>query len=103
VNIQSHVSAILFHGLSSLLVALSLRLVRAESLIHALKVGQASIHKCLSVIGKLFVLSRRRGNGRVNFLSEDGEAFVAGAGAQYEEAGRNPLEEMTLAIPAIVA
>ena len=44
VNIQSNVSAILFHGLSSLLVALSLRLVRAESSIHVLKVGQASIH-----------------------------------------------------------
>jgi hypothetical protein len=44
VNVQPYVSAILFHGLSSLLVALCLRLLRAESLIHALKVGQASIH-----------------------------------------------------------
>jgi len=39
--------------------------------------------------------------GRVFFLSEDGETFVAREGAAYEEVGRNPLEEMTLASPAI--
>ena len=39
--------------------------------------------------------------GHVFFLSEDGETFVARAGSSYEEVGRNPLEEMTLASPAI--
>jgi outer membrane protein assembly factor BamB len=39
--------------------------------------------------------------GHVFFLSEDGETFVARDGAAYEEVGRNPLEEMTLASPAV--
>jgi len=39
--------------------------------------------------------------GNVFFLSEDGETFVAKEGAAYEEVGRNPLDEMTLASPAI--
>ncbi len=39
--------------------------------------------------------------GNVFFLSEDGDTFVAKDGAAYEEVGRNPLEEMTLASPAI--
>ena len=39
--------------------------------------------------------------GHVFFLSEDGETFVAKDGAAYEEVGRNPLEEMTLASPAV--
>ncbi len=39
--------------------------------------------------------------GQVFFLSEDGETFVARDGATYEEVGRNPLEEMTLASPAV--
>ena len=39
--------------------------------------------------------------GNVFFLSEDGETFVAKEGPAYEELGRNPLEEMTLASPAV--
>ncbi len=39
--------------------------------------------------------------GHVFFLSEDGETFVVKDGDAYEEVGRNPLEEMTLASPAI--
>jgi outer membrane protein assembly factor BamB len=41
--------------------------------------------------------------GHVFFLSEDGETFVARDGAAYEEVGRNPLDEMTLASPAIAS
>jgi outer membrane protein assembly factor BamB len=37
----------------------------------------------------------------VFFLSEDGETFVVKEGASYEEVARNPLEEMTLASPAV--
>jgi outer membrane protein assembly factor BamB len=40
-------------------------------------------------------------DGHVFFLSEDGDTFVAKEGGAYEEVGRNPLEEMTLASPAI--
>jgi len=38
---------------------------------------------------------------RIFFLSEDGETFVAKDGAEYQEVGRNGLDEMTLASPAI--
>jgi outer membrane protein assembly factor BamB len=37
----------------------------------------------------------------VFFLSEDGVTFVAKEGAEYVEVGRNPLDEMTLASPAV--
>jgi outer membrane protein assembly factor BamB len=39
--------------------------------------------------------------GNVFFLSEDGETFVVREGSSYEEVARNPLEEMTLASPAV--
>jgi outer membrane protein assembly factor BamB len=39
--------------------------------------------------------------GHVFFLSEDGETFVAKDAAAYEEVGRNALEEMSFASPAI--
>jgi outer membrane protein assembly factor BamB len=51
--------------------------------------------------GFTFSSSRWAYGGHVFFLSEDGETFVAKEGAAYEEVGRNPLEEMTLASPAI--
>jgi len=38
---------------------------------------------------------------RIFFLSEDGETFVAKDGAEYQEVGRNGLDEMTLASPAV--
>jgi outer membrane protein assembly factor BamB len=39
--------------------------------------------------------------GHVFFLSEDGDTFVAKEGPSYVEVGRNSLQEMTLASPAI--
>jgi outer membrane protein assembly factor BamB len=39
--------------------------------------------------------------GKVFCLSEDGETFVVQAGAEFKVLGRNPLEEMTLATPAL--
>ncbi|MGQ0737366.1 MAG: outer membrane protein assembly factor BamB family protein [Acidobacteriota bacterium] len=40
-------------------------------------------------------------NGKVFLLSEDGDTFVVKAGPHYELLGRNALNEMTLATPAI--
>ena len=40
-------------------------------------------------------------NGKVFALSEDGETFVIQAGPQYKLLGRNSLNEMALASPAV--
>jgi outer membrane protein assembly factor BamB len=42
-------------------------------------------------------------NGKVFLLSEDGETFVVQAGPTYKLLGRNVLDEMTLATPAVAA
>jgi outer membrane protein assembly factor BamB len=41
-------------------------------------------------------------NGRVFLLSEDGDTFVVKAGSEFEILGKNSLDEMTMATPAIV-
>ncbi len=41
--------------------------------------------------------------GNVFFLSEDGDTFVVNEGPSYVEAGRNSLQEMTLASPAVAS
>jgi outer membrane protein assembly factor BamB len=41
-------------------------------------------------------------NGRIFLLSEDGDTFVVQAGAEFKLLGRNTLNEMSLATPAIV-
>jgi hypothetical protein len=40
-------------------------------------------------------------NGKVFVLSEDGDTFVIQAGPQYRLLGRNSLNEMSLASPAV--
>jgi outer membrane protein assembly factor BamB len=40
-------------------------------------------------------------NGRVFALSEDGDTYVIDAGPEFRVLGRNPLDEMTLATPAV--
>ena len=40
-------------------------------------------------------------NGKIFLMSEDGDTFVVQAGEQYRLLGRNSLDEMTLATPAI--
>jgi outer membrane protein assembly factor BamB len=40
-------------------------------------------------------------NGKIFLLSEDGDTFVVQAGPEYKLVGKNPLNEMTLATPAI--
>ncbi len=39
-------------------------------------------------------------NGKLFFLSEDGDTFVVKAGAEFKVLGRNPLNEMCMATPA---
>jgi outer membrane protein assembly factor BamB len=40
-------------------------------------------------------------NGKIFAVSEDGDTFVMQAGAEFKLLGRNPLDEMTLASPAV--
>jgi hypothetical protein len=42
-------------------------------------------------------------DGKVFFLSEDGDTFVAREGRAYEEIGKNSLGEMTLASVAVAS
>jgi outer membrane protein assembly factor BamB len=51
--------------------------------------------------GHTFASSPWAYNGKVFFLSEDGDTFVARPGESYEELGMNSLGEMCLASPAI--
>ena len=41
-------------------------------------------------------------NGKIFMLSEDGDTFVIQAGPEYKLLGRNSLNEMSLASPAVV-
>ena len=41
-------------------------------------------------------------NGKIFLLSEDGDTFVVAAGPEYKLLGKNTLNEMALATPAIV-
>jgi len=51
--------------------------------------------------GHTFASSPWAFDGKVFFLSEDGDTFVAQPGKTYEEIGKNSLGEMSLASPAI--
>lgn len=53
--------------------------------------------------GNTFSSSPWAYDGKVFFLSEDGDTFVLAAGDQYKELAKNPLGEMSLATPAIGA
>ena len=51
--------------------------------------------------GGAFTASPWAYGGKVFCLSEDGETFVVQAGREFKLLGRNPLEEMALASPAV--
>jgi outer membrane protein assembly factor BamB len=51
--------------------------------------------------GHTFASSPWAYDGKVFFLSEEGDTFVAKPGKTYEEIGKNSLGEMSLASPAI--
>ena len=52
-------------------------------------------------IGNGFTASPWAYNDRIFLLSEDGETFVVRAGPEFEILHTNPLNEMTLATPAV--
>ena len=51
--------------------------------------------------GTLFTASPWAYNGKIFALSEDGDTFVIKAGPEFELLGRNSLDEMSLATPAV--
>ena len=53
--------------------------------------------------GFTFSSSPLASQGRIYFVSEDGDAFVLRAGDRYDEIAKNSLGEMTLATPAVDA
>ena len=53
-------------------------------------------------IGNGFTASPWAYNGKIFLLSEDGDTYVVEAGPEFRILHKNPLNEMTLATPAIV-
>jgi len=49
---------------------------------------------------RAFTVSPRANDGKLFFLSEDGDTFVVQAGPDFKLLGRNPLNEMCMATPA---
>jgi hypothetical protein len=49
-----------------------------------------------------FTASPWASNGKLFLMSEDGDTFVVAAGPDYKLLGKNSLDEMTMATPAIV-
>ena len=48
-----------------------------------------------------FTASPVAANGKIYLLSEDGDTFVVEAGAEFKVKGKNSLDEMTMATPAV--
>jgi outer membrane protein assembly factor BamB len=56
----------------------------------------------LSVDGSGFTASLWAYNGKIFALSEDGDTFVVQAGPEYKVLGKNSLDQMPLATPAVL-
>ena len=65
------------------------------------KTGNEVYRRQRITAGTLFTASPWAYNGKIFALSEDGDTFVIKAGPEFEVLGRNSLDEMTLATPAI--
>jgi outer membrane protein assembly factor BamB len=75
---------------------------RGFLLAHDAKTGkQVYGRQRLSAEASGFTASPWAYNGKIFVLSEDGDTFVVQAGPAYKLIGKNPLNEMTLATPAI--
>ena len=68
---------------------------------HDARTGREVYGKVRIEVGAMFTSSPWAYNGKIFALSEDGDTFVFRAGAQYELLGKNSLDEMCLATPAI--
>ena len=55
--------------------------------------------KAISLLGEKIALFRD--NGKIFALSEDGDTFVIQSGQQFKVLGKNPLDELSMATPAI--
>ena len=69
---------------------------------HDARTGEEVYGRKRLEIGNGFTASPWAYNGRIFLLSEDGETFVVKAGPEFEILHKNPLNEMTLATPAVV-
>jgi hypothetical protein len=69
---------------------------------HDARTGEEVYSRKRLEIGNGFTASPWAYNDKIFLLSEDGETFVVKAGPEFEILHKNPLNEMTLATPAIV-
>ena len=67
------------------------------------RTGQEVYRRQRITAGTLFTASPWAYNGRIFVLSEDGDTFVIQAGPEFAVIGRNSLDEMTLATPAVAS
>lgn len=74
---------------------------RGILLCYDARTGQEVYPRQRVTAGTLFTASPWAYNGKIFALSEDGDTYVIQAGSEFEVLGRNSLEEMTLATPAI--
>jgi outer membrane protein assembly factor BamB len=65
------------------------------------KTGEMTYRERIGGRGSAFSSSPVAADGKLYFTSEDGEAFVVKAGAQYELLATNPIGEVVMATPAI--
>ena len=65
------------------------------------RTGQEVYPRRRITAGTLFTASPWAYNGKIFALSEDGDTFVIQAGPEFAVLGRNSLDEMTLATPAV--
>ena len=68
---------------------------------HDARTGEEIYGRRRLEIGNGFTASPWAYNGKLFLLSEDGETYVVKAGTEFEILHKNPLNEMTLATPAI--
>ena len=74
---------------------------RGIMLLHDARTGKEIYPHQRITSGTLFTASPWAYNGRIFALSEEGDTFVIQAGPEFKVLGKNSLDEMTLATPAI--
>lgn len=68
---------------------------------HDAKTGKEIYRQQRITAGTLFTASPWAYNGKIFALSEEGDTFVIQAGPEFKVLGKNSLDEMTLATPAV--
>ena len=76
-------------------------LERGIMMCYDARTGQPVYPRQRVTAGTLFTASPWAYNGKIFALSEDGDTYVIKAGPAFEVLGRNSLDEMTLATPAV--